>query len=105
MSLGHICFKILKISAYAACRSYNGTKYSGLENDITNCYLNPFLQVLKYTTLIRNLSLHHVAGSCLSDGCLLCEMGFLFDMLEKAGGVVCRATNLIKTFSGRPEGT
>jgi PAB-dependent poly(A)-specific ribonuclease subunit 2 len=36
--------------------------------------------------------------------CLLCEMGFLFDMLEKAEGSICQATNLLKTFSNHPEG-
>lgn len=30
-------------------------------------------------------------------------MGFLFDMLEKAEGSICQATNLLKTFSNHPE--
>lgn len=29
----------------------------------------------------------------------MCEMGFLFDMLEKANGQNCQATNFLKTFS------
>ena len=86
-------------------RYYNKTTHSGLENDIMNCYMNPLIQVLRFTVLVRNLALHHVAGSCLSEGCLLCELGFLFDMLEKAGGTACRAMNFLKVFSSRPEGT
>lgn len=35
--------------------------------------------------------------------CLLCEMGYLFDMLEKAEGSICQATNLLKTFGGHPQ--
>jgi hypothetical protein len=31
-------------------------------------------------------------------------MGFLFDMLEKAEGSICQATNLLKTFSSHPQG-
>ena len=85
-------------------RYYNNTIYSGLENQITNCYLNPLLQVFKYTSLIRNVSLSHVAGICTHEDCLLCEMGFLFDMLEKAGGRACRATNFFKTYSSLPNG-
>lgn len=66
--------------------------------------MNPLLQVLKYTTPIRNVSLSHVAGSCIYENCLLCEMGYLFDMLEKAEGKACRATNFFKTYSGLPGG-
>lgn len=30
-------------------------------------------------------------------------MGFLFDMLEKAEGSICQATNLLKTLSNHPQ--
>lgn len=85
-------------------RYYNKTRYSGLETHITNSYLNPLLQLLKFTPLVRNLALYHAASSCIADGCLLCEMGFLFDMLEKADGLSCQATNFLRAFSGIPEG-
>ena len=54
--------------------------------------------------MIRNLALHHTASNCTSEGCLLCEMGFLFDMLEKADGLSCQATNFLKAFGVIPEG-
>lgn len=54
--------------------------------------------------MIRNLALQHTSSICVSDMCLLCEMGYLFDMLEKAQGAVCQATNLLKTFSSNPLG-
>ncbi|KAL9099961.1 MAG: hypothetical protein Q9163_004602 [Psora crenata] len=84
-------------------RAYNNTIYSGLETDIPNSYLNPLLQLMKYTPIMRNQALHHVSGSCLDEDCLFCELGFLCDMLEKAAGEVCQATNLLKTFSSNPE--
>jgi hypothetical protein len=31
-------------------------------------------------------------------------MGFLFDMLEKAEGSTCQATNMLKTLSNHPQG-
>lgn len=65
--------------------------------------MNPLLQLLRFTPLVRNLALHHTATNCLSDTCLLCEMGFLFDTLEKAEGQNCQATNLLKTFSSIPQ--
>ncbi len=80
-------------------RYYNKTRFSGLETHIANSYANSLLQVMKFTPLIRNLALHHTATKCLYETCLLCEMGFLFDMLEKANGQNCQATNFLKTFS------
>ena len=85
-------------------RYYNKTQFSGLETHIANSYTNPLLQLLKLTPLIRNLALHHAATACLNELCLLCEMGYLFDMLDKAEGQNCQATNFLKTFSSIPEG-
>ncbi|PBP25759.1 putative PAB-dependent poly(A)-specific ribonuclease subunit PAN2 [Diplocarpon rosae] len=78
---------------------YNKTRYSGLEGHIPNSYANSLLQILHFTPLIRNLALQHTATRCTNALCLLCEMGFLFDMLERAEGSTCQATNLLKTFS------
>ncbi|KAK4199754.1 putative PAB-dependent poly(A)-specific ribonuclease subunit PAN2 [Triangularia verruculosa] len=82
---------------------FNKTKYAGLENQIPNSYANSLLQVMNYTPLIRNMALQHVATSCVKDLCLLCELGFVFDMLQKAEGLTCHATNLFKTITGRSE--
>ncbi|KAJ5173111.1 Peptidase C19 ubiquitin carboxyl-terminal hydrolase 2 [Penicillium capsulatum] len=78
---------------------YNKTKFSGLETHISNSFTNSLLQLFKFIPLFRNLALHHAAGSCIFEQCLLCELGYLFDMLEKANGQNCQATNLLKTFS------
>ncbi|OQE26612.1 hypothetical protein PENSTE_c005G06954 [Penicillium steckii] len=80
-------------------RFYNKTTFSGLETHIANSFTNSLLQLLKFIPLFRNLALNHAAGSCIFEHCLLCELGYLFDMLEKANGQNCQATNLLKTFS------
>ena len=80
-------------------RVFNQSKFSGLENHIHNCYANPLFQLLRFTPILRNFALAHVAQTCLREDCLLCETGFLFDMLEKANGQNCHATNLLKTLS------
>jgi hypothetical protein len=85
-------------------RFYNKTTYSGLEIHISNSYANSLLQVMHFTPLIRNVALQHAATACINETCLLCEMGFLFDMLEKAEGSICQATNLLKTFSNIAQG-
>lgn len=82
---------------------YNNTNFAGLETHVPNSYANSLLQLFKHIPLLRNLALHHTATSCVNDGCLLCEMGFLFDMLEKANGIACHATNLLKTLSHHPQ--
>ncbi|KAH8427624.1 poly(A)-specific ribonuclease [Aspergillus melleus] len=80
-------------------RFYNQTDFSGLETHIANSFTNALLQLLKFIPLVRNVALNHAASNCIIESCLLCEMGYLFDMLEKANGQNCQATNLLKTFS------
>ncbi|OTB10381.1 hypothetical protein K445DRAFT_322985 [Daldinia sp. EC12] len=82
---------------------FNKTQYSGLQNHIVNAYANSLLQVMHYTPLIRNIALQHAATACVDDLCLLCELGFLFDMLHKAEGEACQASNFTKTLSYHPE--
>ncbi|PKY03306.1 putative PAB-dependent poly(A)-specific ribonuclease subunit [Aspergillus campestris IBT 28561] len=84
-------------------RFYNRTKFSGLETHIANSFTNALLQLFKFIPLVRNVALQHAASSCIFENCLLCEMGYLFDMLEKANGQNCQATNLLKTFSSYRE--
>lgn len=86
-------------------RYYNNTRYSGLTNYIMNSYLNPLLQLLRFTPIVRNIALHHAAGSCNHDRCLLCEIGFLCDMLERSRGKWCQATNFLLAYRNIPEGT
>ena len=84
---------------------YNKTPYSGLEIHIANSYANPLLQLLHFTPAVRNLALHHASTSCIHEDCLLCEIGFLFDMLQKAEGSICQATNMLKTLGNLPQGS
>ena len=104
-----ILSKFLRISTSTVLligpsRFFNKTQYAGLETHIANSYTNPLLQLFKFTPLVRNLALSHAAGACLVETCLLCELGFLFDMLEKAEGQSCQATNFLKTLSNISQG-
>ncbi|EPE04927.1 pab-dependent poly -specific ribonuclease subunit pan2 [Ophiostoma piceae UAMH 11346] len=82
---------------------YNRSRYAGLENHFANSYANALLQLLRFTPSICNLALQHAASACLDDQCLLCELGYLCDMLHKAEGATCQATNMLKTLSGLPQ--
>lgn len=81
---------------------YNQTRYAGLENHITNSYANSLLQVLHFTPLIRNLALQHAATDCRKETCLLCELGYLSDMLQKTEGSSCHASNLLRCLRNHP---
>lgn len=79
-------------------RHFNTTQYSGLQNHIVNSYVNALLQIMHFTPAIRNVALQHAATGCIDEWCLLCELGFLFDMLDKGEGAPCHASNLLKIF-------
>lgn len=83
-------------------RYFNQTQYSGLEIHIVNSYANALLQVIRFTTVVRNLALRHTARDCRFESCMLCETGFVVDMLEKAQGHICQATNFFKALSKYP---
>lgn len=84
-------------------RHYNKTKYAGLETHIVNSYANPLLQVFRFSAVARNLALQHCARDCRLENCLLCELGFLIDMLEKARGPNCQATNFLRALGKQPD--
>jgi PAB-dependent poly(A)-specific ribonuclease subunit 2 len=84
-------------------RYYNKTPFSGLETHIANSFTNSILQLFRLIPLVRNLALHHASTSCIADNCLLCELGFLTDMLEKAAGRNCQATNLLRALGDSRE--
>jgi len=81
---------------------YNKTQYSGLETHIVNSYANPLLQIFRFANVVRNMALQHTALDCKYESCLLCELGFLIDMLEKARGQNCQATNFLKALRKQP---
>lgn len=82
---------------------FNKTPFSGLETQIPNSHCNPLLQLLFYAPLIRNHALVHCSSSCLYEDCLLCDLGFLFDMLSKAQGQNCQASNFLRNFGSNPQ--
>ncbi|KAE8243977.1 hypothetical protein A4X03_0g7643 [Tilletia caries] len=78
---------------------YNTTPYSGLETHIPQSYANSYLQLLFSLVPLRQLSKAHILQPCPEEGCLLCEAGFLFRMLEDTNGANCQATNFLRAFT------
>ncbi|KAJ3012531.1 UNVERIFIED_CONTAM: poly(A)-specific ribonuclease [Siphonaria sp. JEL0065] len=77
---------------------YNKTNLSGLETHIKNSYCNAMLQLLFFTPPLREICKSHICKTCPKPNCLMCELGFLFRMLEDAKGANCQATNFLYVF-------
>ncbi|KAJ3187322.1 poly(A)-specific ribonuclease [Gaertneriomyces sp. JEL0708] len=77
---------------------YNRTPYGGLETHIRNSYTNSLLQVLFFTSPLREVCKRHIQSACPKEWCLSCELGFLFRMLEDSRGTNCQATNFLRGF-------
>ncbi|KAF2760383.1 exonuclease-like protein [Pseudovirgaria hyperparasitica] len=78
-------------------RYWNSTPYPGLETHVNNSYANSLLQLFRFVPWIRNAALWHAASSCLYETCLLCQLGYLIDMLEKTDAPNCHPSNFLKT--------
>jgi len=68
-------------------RKYNETAFGGLENGISNDYVNSWIQILYFIPSIREGCLAH---SCDLEHCLACELNFLFRMLDDSHGLNCQ---------------
>ena len=71
---------------------FNKTPFSGLENNLANCYTNALVQVLYFTRPLRDLLVRHMPD-VEDEFSLLGEMSLLFRMLDTADGEVCQVSN------------
>ena len=66
---------------------YNRTNFCGLEIHIPNAYCNAMLQVFYFLAPMRQLA---QASRCCEEHCILCELGYLFHMLNQVPGRNCQ---------------
>eukprot|EP00750_Incisomonas_marina_P027349 INCI6178.4.p1 GENE.INCI6178.4~~INCI6178.4.p1 ORF type:complete len:1357 (-),score=217.14 INCI6178.4:1524-5594(-) len=83
---------------------FNKTMFAGLENLLPDSYINSIIQMVYHIPSVRDALLRHVCGRT---GCLACELGFLFDMLDQARGLPPRrrsvqATNFLGALRLKP---
>lgn len=85
---------------------FNKTPFSGLENNLDNSYLNSILQLYKYQPDFQNLIIRNLFNEWLPNdystiidknnykgSSLLNELGYLYDMLNKANGKNIKISN------------
>lgn len=82
--------------------SFNATSFSGLENGLANCYMNPLIQVLYFCRPLRDFAVGY-APDPEDEFSLLGEVSFVFQMLATADGEVCQASNLLRALRQTPE--
>ncbi|KAG7748111.1 hypothetical protein KL912_002788 [Ogataea haglerorum] len=82
---------------------YNSTQFSGLESHVDNSYTNAVLQLYRFTPPLFNFVVRTLAEDVQYDDCVLAELGYLMDMLVKAGGRNVVAANFQKLFSSLPQ--
>ncbi|OQR98814.1 hypothetical protein ACHHYP_07866 [Achlya hypogyna] len=84
---------------------HNATPFVGLENTLPFSYMNALLQLLYFLPSVRGHALQHL---CDAPVCVVCELGFLFHMMNEAAAKAprhaksCQATNLLTTLRQVP---
>ena len=85
------------------------TPFVGLENNIPNSFLNAEVMLLWSVRAFRSLVLAH---TCVSAGCISCELKFLFRMFDQGledglrhgyQGTVVHATNFYRLLAHLPD--
>jgi PAB-dependent poly(A)-specific ribonuclease subunit 2 len=72
---------------------YNKTRYSGLEINSGNSFLNPIIQLYRHVAPIFNYSLKSLAEDVTLKPSVLMELGYLYDMMWKSEGRHCAPSN------------
>ncbi|KAH9423737.1 poly(A)-specific ribonuclease [Dermatophagoides pteronyssinus] len=80
---------------------YNSSPFPGLDSTIPNSYANNMIQCLYFIPAFRSSVINHI---CNREYCLVCELGFLFHMLDIAPKHnPCQASNFFRAFRTIPE--
>lgn len=84
------------INGFDFLRYNRSDLFCGLENALSNVYVNAAVQSLYFSPPLRHFMLKH---ACDLEGCITCELGFVFHMIDLGGpGMACEAGNFTKAF-------
>ncbi|SCW00499.1 LAFE_0C05534g1_1 [Lachancea fermentati] len=74
-------------------KAFNNTEHSGLESDTDLAYTNAILQMYRFVPEVYNFVVSCLKDEDFAEDSLLTELGYLYDMMVKAKGIVCRSIN------------
>lgn len=80
-------------------KAFNNTPFSGLETEIDNVYTNSVLQLYRFVPEVFNFVVSCLKDENLSQNSLLTELGFLYDMMTRSEGTICRSLNFQEVLS------
>lgn len=82
---------------------YNKTGHAGLETQVWgNTFCNSLMQVMRWCAPLHNHTLQLFAKHNYESIPIVCELAMMFDMLHKAEGRPCRASNFMATLAAHP---
>eukprot|EP01132_Coremiostelium_polycephalum_P009743 gene9743-11964_t len=94
--------RISKIGEEPETWENNKTIFSGIENQLSNSYSNSCIQTLYFIPYIKSTLLNHL---CTKNYCLSCELGFLFNMMDKSKGKNVDTSNFVRVLKQIPQAT
>lgn len=84
-------------------QAFNKTPYSTLDTDGDNTYTNAILQLYRFVPEVFNFVVGCLKDEHFESDSLLTELGFLYDMIDRSKGTVCRSTNFQTALNSNQE--
>lgn len=82
-------------------QAFNQTPFSTLDTDGDNVYTNSILQLYRFIPEVFNLVVGCLKDENFGPGSILTELGYLYDMMDRSQGKICRPTNFQTTFNAK----
>lgn len=84
-------------------QAFNQTPYSTLDTDGDNTYTNAILQLYRFVPEVFNFVVGCLKDENFQSNSLLTELGYLYDMMDRSKGTVCRSTNFQSSLNASKE--
>lgn len=84
-------------------QAFNQTPFSTLDTDGDNTYTNAILQLYRFVPELFNFVVGCLKDENFQSNSLLTEVGYLYDMMDRSKGTVCRSTNFQSSLNSLEE--
>lgn len=84
-------------------QAFNQTPFSTLDTDGDNTYTNAILQLYRFVPEVFNFVVGCLKDENFQSNSFLTELGYLYDMMDRSKGTVCRSTNFQSSLNSSEE--